>query len=75
MQPAFSAEFGSSVVAVHRDIPVVADAFEDLDWARGAASLLARTIFAPSASDGTVERLVRSRLAATARTRIAAHGG
>ena len=74
LEPSFAAEFGSSVVAVHAGIPVVADAFEDLDWARGAASLLARTIFSPSASDGTVERLVRSRLAASAQLRIAADG-
>lgn len=74
MADAFNAAFRANVVAAHADVPVVTDVWEDLDWARGAASLLARTIFAPSASDGTVERLVRSRLAASAQLRVAADG-
>jgi len=74
LRQSFETAFRAGVLPAHADVPVVMGRWDDLDWARGAASLLARTIFAPSTSDGAVERLVRSRLAATAQLRIAADG-
>lgn len=73
LKDAFAEAFASSVVEGMPEVPVVVDHWDDLDWARGAASLLARTVFAPSSSDGTVERLVRTRLAETAQQRSAAN--
>lgn len=74
LQRAFDSGFRAAVIAAHADVPVVVDRWEDLDWARGAASLLARTVFSPSSSDGTVERLVRSRLTSAVPVSPVAHG-
>lgn len=63
MAGGFDLEFRSALLDIHRDISVVVDSWDDLDWARGAVSLLTRSIYVPATNDGTVERQVRSRLA------------
>lgn len=75
LEKAFTAEFRDRLLHIHHDIEVAVDHWEDLNWARGAVSLLTRSVFAPSATDGVVERLVRSRLAGTNDREVTAHGG
>jgi len=67
LSPSFEDAYRTAVLPVHADVEVVVDPLEDSDWARGAVSLLMRSVFAPSSTDGAVERLVRTRLAATTR--------
>ncbi|MEX2550924.1 MAG: ROK family transcriptional regulator [Nitriliruptoraceae bacterium] len=62
MEPGFTATYTEGRLPFHADVPVVMDPWEDLNWARGAVSLLTRTLFSPSSGD-SVERWVRSRLA------------
>lgn len=61
LEPGFTAGFADQLLSVHGDVQLVVDPWEDLNWARGAVSLLMRSLFAPSAADGVMERLVRSR--------------
>lgn len=74
MEEAFVAEFRSRLLDIHRDVTVRVDHWDDLAWARGAVSLLIRSVFAPAATDGTVERLVRDRLAGVMAGGEAHHG-
>lgn len=73
LEKAFTFEFQDRLLEIHRDAEVRVDHWDDLDWARGAVSLLTRSVFAPATTDGTVERLVRDRLAQP--RGAAAHGG
>lgn len=75
LETGFAAEFQNRLLPIHRDVEVLVDHWDDLDWARGAVSLLTRSVFAPAANDGVVERLVRSRLAGSVRQEVATNGG
>lgn len=67
LEPGFTVAYEQGRLPVHSWVDVVIDPWEDLNWARGAVSLLTRTLFSPSSGD-SVEGWVRSRLS-TARDR------
>lgn len=62
LAPGFAESYEDGRLPFHRDVDVVVDPWDDLNWARGAVSLLTRSLFSPAAGD-RVERWVRSRLA------------
>lgn len=64
LRAAFEAAFEDGVLPVHTATPVVVDPWEDQNWARGAAALVLRSVLSPTATLGSPESAIRTRLAA-----------
>lgn len=76
LEPGFEESYSQGCLPFHVEVSVMMDPWEDLNWARGAVSLLTKSLFSPSSGD-SVERWVRSRLAAandTARLEVGGDG-
>lgn len=58
----FEPALTGSVLPVHEQVEVVVDPWEDQNWARGAAALVLRSVFAPPVDVSGSEVDIRSRL-------------
>lgn len=61
LEPGFRAAFEAGVLPIHTEIPFVVDEWHDRNWARGAASLVLRSVYSQG-NEVEPEYEVRSRL-------------
>lgn len=62
LRAGFEPAFAAGVLPVHADTPLVIDPWEDQNWARGAAALVLRSVYAPASAAARPEHDIRSRL-------------
>lgn len=62
LQAGFEPALREGVLPVHQDVEVVVDPWEDQNWARGAAALVLRSVYAPPVDVSGSEVDIRSRL-------------
>lgn len=62
LRAGFEPAFAAGVLPVHADTAVVVDPWEDQNWARGAAALVLRSVYAPAAEAARPEVDIRTRL-------------
>lgn len=62
LRAGFEPAFSAGVLPVHADTEVVVDAWEDQNWARGAAALVLRSVYAPAVEVVSPEVDIRTRL-------------
>lgn len=62
LRAGFEPAFAAGVLPVHADTSVVVDPWEDQNWARGAAALVLRSVYAPADAAARPELDIRTRL-------------
>ena len=62
LRAGFEPAFAGGILPVHADTEVVVEPWEDQNWARGAAALVLRSVYAPAAEAPRPEAEIRTRL-------------